>query len=95
MDWKDLLHRGFFPVHREGLKKVAMLVIRVLEVKAQVSMLQKFPNLIDQSQVFLEPTNHCNLHCKMCYRGARKVRSMDCSLFTRLIDEMLLLETSV
>ncbi len=88
MNWKNLLS-GFSKIRGKGLKKVAMSATRYLEIEA----LQKFPSLAKSfsprpTQVFLEPTNHCNLHCKMCTRGARKAGFMDYVLFTRLIDEI-------
>ncbi len=36
----------------------------------------------------IEPTNHCNLHCKMCYSDKRPKGFMDYSLFTRILDQL-------
>ena len=39
--------------------------------------------------VFVETTNHCNLHCRMCYRGKRESGEgfMPFPLFKKVVDE--------
>jgi radical SAM protein with 4Fe4S-binding SPASM domain len=89
----SLVKRGLAKIQKEGLLQVSKIVFADAQIKIQLLLLQNFPSLIWRinprlSGVFLEPTNHCNLHCKMCPRGLRQAGFMDWNLFCKVIDEI-------
>lgn len=93
MNLSNLARRGWKKVRSDGIVKVASLVADDIGFKTKVSAMKRFPRLTQMVSpklrgVFLEPTNNCNLRCKMCPRGSRSTGFMEWSLFTKTIDEI-------
>ncbi len=88
-----MVKRGLLKARTEGLGQVASLIARDAKTRIQLGMVQAFPWASESfypqlNGVFLEATNKCNLHCKMCSRGSRVEGFMDYGLWERLVDEI-------
>lgn len=88
-----LYNRARLKIKNEGLRKLVSIILADTQTRTQIGLMKTVPALTGAfspklSGVFIEPTNNCNLHCKMCTRGLRKTGFMDWNLFRRIIDEI-------
>lgn len=88
-----LAKKGLSKLKRDGITGVFQGVITNVSLGSQKKIVQFVPSIIPNiftkpHTVTIETTNDCNLRCKMCYRGKRKVGYMDFELFKKVVDEV-------